>query len=54
MAQVNNEATVKYYQPQSDHIELKPANPKYRPIIVNKGSDFSIAGRVIGVMRKVN
>ena len=54
VAQVNNEATVKYYQPQSDHIELKPANPKYRPIIVNKGSDFSIAGRVIGVMRKVN
>ena len=54
VAQVNNEATVKYYQPQSDHIELTPANPKYRPIIVNKGSDFSIAGRVIGVMRKVN
>ena len=54
MAQVNNVATVKYYQPQHDHIELRPANPKYRPIIVNKGNDFSIAGRVIGVMRKVN
>ena len=54
VAQVDNEATVKYYQPLADHIELRPANPKYRPIIVNKGSDFSIAGRVIGVMRKVN
>ena len=54
VAQIDNEATVKYYQPQSDHIELRPANPKYRPIIVNKGNDFSIAGRVIGVMRKVN
>jgi len=54
VAQIDNEATVKYYQPLSDHIELRPANPKYRPIIVNKGNDFSIAGRVIGVMRKVN
>ncbi|MCQ2060493.1 MAG: transcriptional repressor LexA [Fibrobacter sp.] len=54
VAQIDNEATVKYYQPLSDHIELRPANPKYRPIIVNKEKDFSIAGRVIGVMRKVN
>ena len=54
VAQVDNEATVKHYQPLADHIELRPANPKYRPIIVNKGKDFSIAGRVIGVMRKVN
>ena len=54
VAQVDNEATVKYYQPASDHIELRPANPKYRPIIVKSNKDFSIAGRVIGVMRKVN
>lgn len=54
VAQIDNEATVKYYQPLADHIELRPANPKYRPIIVNKSNDFSIAGRVIGVMRKVN
>ena len=54
VAQIDNEATVKYYQPLADHIELRPANPKYRPIIVNDSNDFSIAGRVIGVMRKVN
>ena len=54
VAQIDNEATVKYYQPSSDHIELRPANPKYRPIIVKSNKDFSIAGRVIGVMRKVN
>ena len=53
VAQIDNEATVKYYQPSSDHIELRPANPKYRPIIVKSNKDFSIAGRVIGVMRKV-
>jgi len=54
VAQIDNEATVKYYHPSSDHVELRPANPKYKPIIVNNKKDFSIAGRVIGVMRKVN
>ena len=54
VAQIDNEATVKYYPPSSDHVELRPANPKYKPIIVNNKKDFSIAGRVIGVMRKVN
>jgi repressor LexA len=54
VAQIDNEATVKYYHPAEDHIELRPANPRYRPIIVKSNKDFSIAGRVIGVMRKVN
>lgn len=54
VAQVNNEATVKYYHPMADHIELRPANPSYNPIIVPKNKDFSIAGKLIGVMRKVN
>ena len=54
VAQIDNEATVKYYHPSSDHVELRPANPKYKPIIVNDKKDFSIAGRVIGVMRSVN
>ena len=54
VAQVDNEATVKYYHPAADHIELRPANPRYRPIIVKKDKNFSIAGKLIGVMRKVN
>ena len=54
VAQIDNEATVKYYHPSSDHVELRAANPKYKPIIVNNKKDFSIAGRVIGVMRRVN
>ena len=54
VAQVDNEATVKYYHPIADHVELRPANPHYRPIIVKNDKDFSIAGRVIGVMRRVN
>lgn len=54
IAQVDDEATVKYYQPKPDHIELRAANPKYQPIIVNPDRKFSIAGRVIGVLRKIN
>lgn len=54
VAQVDNEATVKYYHPNADHVELRPANPSYRPIIVKKDKDFAIAGRVIGVMRKIS
>ena len=54
VAQVDNEATVKYYHPLADHVELRPANPRYRPIIVKKDKDFTIAGKLIGVMRKVN
>lgn len=54
VAQIDNEATVKYYHPSATHVELRPANPSYSPIIVKKDKDFSIAGRVIGVMRKIN
>lgn len=54
VAQVDNEATVKYYHPAADHVELRPANPNYSPIVVKKDKDFSIAGRVIGVMRRIS
>lgn len=54
VALVNDEATVKYYQPQAEHVELHSANPKYQPILVRNGQNFSISGKVIGVMRKLN
>ena len=54
VAQIDNEATVKYYHPLADHVELRPANPRYRPIIVKNDKDFTNAGKLIGVMRKVN
>lgn len=54
IAKVDDEATVKYFQPQKDWVELHAANPKYQPIIVRPERDFSIAGRVIGIMRKIN
>jgi len=53
-ALVDDEATVKYYKPKASAIELHSANPKYAPIVVTPDRHFSIAGRIIGVMRKVN
>ncbi|MEE0876982.1 MAG: transcriptional repressor LexA [Fibrobacteraceae bacterium] len=54
IAKIDDEATVKYFQPQKEWVELHAANPKYQPIIVRPERDFSIAGRVIGIMRKIN
>lgn len=54
VAQVNDEATVKYYNPSHDKILLEPANDKYFPIEVTPNQNFSIAGKVIGVMRKID
>jgi repressor LexA len=53
VALVGDEATVKYYKPREDSIELIPANPKYEAIVVAEESDFSIAGVVRGVIRTV-
>jgi repressor LexA len=51
VALVGEEATVKYYRPREDSVELVPANPKYEPIVVAEESDFRILGTVRGVIR---
>jgi len=48
-----DEATVKYYQPRKDRIELVAANPKYKPIVVPRDVPFQILGVVRGVIRTV-
>jgi repressor LexA len=54
VAVIGEEATVKRYYPEKNRIRLKPANPLYEPIIVDKKSpDFRIAGKVIGLLRKM-
>lgn len=54
VALLGEEATVKFYRPQSDRICLEPANRYYSPIIIEKGTPgFQILGRVIGLMRKL-
>ncbi len=53
VALVGDEATVKYYQPRQDCIELVPANDKYQPLRVQDGEGFRILGVVTGVLRTV-
>jgi repressor LexA len=53
VALIGDEATVKYYRPRSDRIELVPANEKYDPIQVTEDQGFRILGVVTGVLRTV-
>ncbi len=53
VALVGDEATVKYYRPRADSVELVPANAKYEPIVVAEESEFRILGTVRGVIRTV-
>ena len=50
VALVEEEATVKRFFRESDHVRLQPENKTMEPIIVR---DVSILGRVVGVFRKV-
>jgi len=54
VALLEDEATVKFYQPRRGHIELVAANVKYEPIVVEKDQAFRILGTVRGVVRTVN
>lgn len=53
IALIGEETTVKYYHPEGPFIRLQPANDSFPPIIVDANMpEFSLLGRVIGVMRK--
>ena len=51
VALVNQEATIKTFYQKADRIELHPANPSMKPIIVTPSDDFRIEGVLIGVVR---
>jgi repressor LexA len=53
VALIDDEATVKYYRPHRDRVELVAANQKYAPIVVGEDSGFRILGIVRGVIRTV-
>ena len=50
VALIGEEATVKRYFRESDHIRLQPENAAMEPI---RTAEASVLGRVIGVVRKV-
>jgi repressor LexA len=51
VAVVNNEATIKTYMVRGNRVELHPANPKMKPIVVSPKDDFRIEGVLIGLIR---
>lgn len=53
VALIENEATVKYYQPAADRLELVAANPRFEPIVIRSGDEFRILGIVKGVIRTI-
>ncbi len=51
VALVNNEATLKKYFKHKSHIELRPANSDYKPILVQSHQNFKIEGIYVGLIR---
>ncbi len=55
-ALIDDEVTLKYfYQKNNGGIELRPANPRYKPIILKPGDpvSFRILGVMAGLIRKI-
>lgn len=55
VALIGDEATVKYYYPEKDHVRFQPANKNMAPIYV-RAADFRptmLLGVVVGVFRRV-
>jgi repressor LexA len=55
VALIGDEATVKYYFPEKDHVRFQPANKNMAPIYVRAG-DFKptmLLGVVVGVFRRI-
>ncbi|KPJ61314.1 MAG: hypothetical protein AMJ46_02915 [Latescibacteria bacterium DG_63] len=52
VALLGEEATVKRYVLSEGEIVLKPENKDYEPMIVKKGTQFSVVGRVVGSIRR--
>ncbi len=51
VALIGGEATVKRLSIQGPRIELRPENPKFKPIVVGTDDDLRILGKVVAVRR---
>lgn len=54
IAQLGDEATVKRFERKGNEVFLIAENVRYKPIIVKEREDFSIIGKVVGVLRWYN
>ncbi len=54
VAVIGDEATVKRFYPEADHVRLEPENDAFGPIIVEHDTPrFYIAGKVVGLLRRM-
>lgn len=51
VAMIDDEATVKRLSIQGPSIELRPENPKFKPIVIGAGDELRILGKVVAVRR---
>jgi repressor LexA len=52
-ALVDGESTLKRLYIRGDQIELRPENRKYRPIVIDAGTEMTIVGKVVAVRRSI-
>lgn len=53
VAMIEGEATLKAFYKERGQIRLQPRNPNMEPIIVRKGQDIGIIGKVVGIYRTI-
>lgn len=54
VARIDDEVTVKVYENKNQKIKLIPRNEEFKPIVINDHNEFSIIGKVTGVLRWLN
>jgi len=54
VARINDEVTVKVYNLKNQVVSLIPQNKDYTPIVVKNKEEFSVVGKVTGVLRWLN
>lgn len=53
IAMINGEATLKRFYRERDHIRLQPRNPNMEPIIIPAGTELTIIGKAIKIIRDI-
>jgi repressor LexA len=53
VARIGDDVTVKTFSRRRNAVELLPANPDFEPIVVTGAEEFTIEGRVVGVIRRM-
>ena len=52
VAVIDNEATLKKFYQEKNHIELHPANHRLKPIIVSADQHFRVVGKLVALFRQ--